>query len=233
MTSGRMREKSRTSGAAPRVFVVAMPCEAACVTAHLQDCRVQTLFGRTVAEGYLDGRPTAVVTAGVGKTNAAAAAQLALAHYSPPLLYNIGVAGGLLPTMQIGEIYPVAQAVEYDFDLSEINGTEPGTLNEYRTPYLELSVDPQDRPQAATLATGDHFTDNPAEHAFLGRFHAGLRDMEGAAIVHVCQTAGVACRMWKCVSDVAGRPEMTRQYKENRDRCLEILTDAVPGLHYV
>lgn len=220
-------------GAGPRVFVVAMPCEAACVTAHLRDGRVRTLFGRTVAEGYLDGCFTAVVTAGVGKTNAAAAAQLALSRYNPPFLHNIGVAGGLLPAMDVGEIYPVGRAVEYDFDLSEINGTEPGTLNEQATPYLELSVAPRDLPRAVTLATGDHFTDNAAEHAFLRRFHAGLRDMEGAAIAHVCQTAGVACRLWKCVSDVAGRPEMTRQYKENLDRCLEILTDAVPRLHYV
>ncbi len=214
------------------VFVVAMAKESAAIAAHLAEKTERTLFGRRILEGTLNGRPTAVIIAGIGKVNAAAATQLALSLYAPRRILNIGVAGGLLSSQKVGEIYPVARAVEYDFDLAAVNGTVPGVLDEYTSPYLPLSVSAAESSRALTLVTGDHFTDDEAEHAFLRRFNAGLRDMEGAAIAHVCAAAGVECRAWKCVSDVAGAPEMTRQYKENLAFCLDKLTKEVPNLAF-
>lgn len=212
------------------VFVVAMAKEAVPLAGHLECVMEKAVWGRRVIEGVLKGIPVAAIISGIGKVNAAAATQLALSLYAPKRILNLGVAGGLLPNMKVGEIYPVARAVEYDFDLTEVNGTSPGVLDEFASPYLELSVAPKDMPRAVTLVSGDHFTNDAAEHAFLTRFQAGLRDMEGAAIAHVCATAGVECRAWKCVSDVAGAPEMTRQYKENLALCLDKLTEAIPSL---
>lgn len=214
------------------VFVVAMAKELAALTRHLENATEKVIWGRRIVEGRLNGVPVAAIISGIGKVNAAAATQLALSLYAPKRILNFGVAGGLLPSMKVGEIYPVARAVEYDFDLSEVNGTSPGVLDEYTTPYLALSVAATDVPRAVTLVSGDHFTNDAAEHAFLTRFQAGLRDMEGAAIAHVCATAGVECRAWKCVSDVAGAPEMTRQYKENLALCLDKLTDTLPSLEF-
>ena len=61
-----------------KVFVVAMDNEAAAVTAHFEGVSEETVFSRRVIRGTLDGEPTALVVAGIGKSNAAAAAQLAL-----------------------------------------------------------------------------------------------------------------------------------------------------------
>lgn len=49
--------------------------------------------------------------------------------------------------------------------------------------------------------------------------------MEGAAIAHVCETAGVPCRALKCVTNVLGAGA-TGQFAENLKRCLVLLTDA-------
>ena len=215
------------------VFVVAMPKEGAAVCAHLSGCQERTVFGRHIVEGAWGPRQVAVVISGIGKSNAAAATQLALSLYRPRRILNIGVAGGFVSTMEIGEVYPVSRAVEYDFDLSQVNGTSRGTFDEYETPYLELSVAQSDLPRALTLATGDHFTNASQEEELLRTFQAGLRDMEGAAIAHVCAVAGVECRVWKCVSDVVGKDmQMTRQYAENLTFCLDRLTLALSSLEF-
>ena len=109
-----------------KVFVIAMDNEAAAVTAHFEGVSEETVFSRRVIRGTLDGEPTAIVVAGIGKSNAAAAAQLALCLFNPEVLLNVGVAGALHAPMKVAEIYRVRAAVQYDFDLAQLNGTEVG-----------------------------------------------------------------------------------------------------------
>ena len=125
--------------------------------------------------------------------------------------------------MKIGDLYEVDRAVQYDFDLAQLNGTEIGVLNERTSPYIPMRT--TGRYPAKTLATGDHFNDNTADLPLLKHLGVGLRDMEGAAIAHVCETAGVPCRALKCVTNVLGSGA-TGQFAENLKRCLALLTDA-------
>ncbi len=215
-------------------FVVAMDCEAECVIRHLADATESRHFGRRVVVGKLNGTDdAAVVVSGVGKSNAAAATQLALSLFNPPRIVNLGVAGGLRPSMAVGEIYAVESAVEYDFDLATLNGTAVGTLNERRSPYIPLVVGNGNRLPTAILGSGDRFTDDGADIPILTRLGVALRDMEGAAIAHVCETAGVPCLSWKCVSDVHGGKPMTGQYKENLALCLARLADFAASAPFV
>ncbi len=212
-----------------KVFVIAMDNEAAAVTAHFADVAEETVFGRRVIRGTLGGEPTAVVVSGVGKTNAAAAAQLALALFNPRVLLNAGVAGGLRETMKVAEIYRVRAAVQYDFDLAQINGTKVGTLNEYATRELPLDLAGNTAPEAL-LATGDRFNDSEVDFRFLvDDVQADLRDMEGAAIAHVARRARVPCRSLKSVSDVHGSGSTTDQYLANLKVALASLSSAIPN----
>lgn len=208
-------------------FVIAMDCEAECVIRHMTDASESRHFGRRVVVGKLCGQDAAVVVSGVGKSNAAAAAQVALSLFSLSRIINIGVSGGLRSSMSVGEIYAVESAVEYDFDLATLNGTEVGTLNERNSPYIPLSVADGNRLPTAILGTGDRFSDDDTDIPLLTRLGIGLRDMEGAAIAHVCETAGIPCLSWKCVSDVHCKASMTGQYKENLALCLTHLSDFV------
>ena len=79
-----------------RAFVIAMENEAAVVRPFLKD-------------------GDRLYVAGVGKVNAAAAAQKAIDAGADEII-NCGVAGGLDPAMEVGEAYEISQAVEYDFD---------------------------------------------------------------------------------------------------------------------
>lgn len=205
-----------------KVFVIAMNNEAECVVSNLENAVESTLFGRRVVRGTLNGEDAFVVVSGVGKSNAAAAAQLAIQETGTKRIFNLGVSGGLDPAMKVGEIYEVADAVQYDFDLVQINGTEMGTLNERDTPFIPCKA--EGRFEAKTLGTGDRFNDSADDSALLKRLGASLRDMEGAAIAHVCETAGVEFVSYKCISDVEGSGSMPEQYMENLKKCLEILT---------
>lgn len=195
-----------------RAFVIAMPCEADCVRPFLS-------------------APDRLLVCGIGKVNAGATAMKAICEGADEV-WNVGVCGGFGETA-VGRVYGVEKAVEYDFDLARLNGTSVGTLDEYDSPYLELSrpADLAARLAALpffggwrTLATGDHFNDSESDYGLIvDDLGATLRDMEGAAIAHVCRKAGVPCVSLKCVTNVAGAGSMTGQYAENRARCLEIL----------
>lgn len=205
-----------------KVFVIAMNNEAECIVSNLENAVESTLFGRRIVRGTLNGEDALVVVSGVGKSNAAAAAQLAIQETGTKRIFNLGVSGGLDPAMKVGEIYEVADAVQYDFDLVQINGTEMGTLNERDTPFIPCKA--EGRFAAKTLGTGDRFNDNADDSALLKKLGASLRDMEGAAIAHVCETAGVEFVSYKCISDVEGSGSMPEQYMENLKKCLEVLT---------
>lgn len=165
-----------------------------------------------------------LLVCGVGKVNAAAAAQRAIDAGATEVL-NAGLCGGFGDGVELGGVYEVADAVEYDFDLARLNGTARGVLNERTSPYIPLAT--VGRFAAKRLATGDRFTDDESDHSYLAvELKAELRDMEGGAIAHVCERAGVRCRALKCVSDVAGRGGMVGQYFDHRKECLECLRRA-------
>jgi len=196
-----------------RAFVIAMACEADTVRPFLR------------ADDLL-------IVSGIGKVNAAAATQRAICEGANEI-WNVGVCGGFGADVEVGDLFGIDRAVEYDFDLAQVNHTAIGVLDEYDTPYLPLVTDgsyanvPSFRGYR-TLATGDHFNDSESDYALITQtLGASLRDMEGAAIAHVCRSNDIPCRAFKCVTNVAGRNSMTGQYAIHRENCLEILKQAM------
>lgn len=210
-------------------FVIAMDNEAGAVISHMTEVSERLLWGRRVVNGKFNGNDVVVVVSGVGKSNAAASAQLALGIDGVTALVNVGVAGGLDGSMSVGDVYEVNSAVQYDFDLAEINSVEVGTLNEYKSRYLPVCE--AGLFAKKTLGTGDRFNDSKADFAFLtGDVKASLRDMEGAAIVHVALRASIPVYVFKSVSDVAGSGSTIEQYLSNLKTALHSLNAAMPDI---
>lgn len=211
-----------------KVCVTAMDCEAETVIRNLSAVREERLFGRRVVFGSIGGEETAVVIAGVGKSNAAAGTQLAVGSLAADVIINVGVAGGLDPNLSVGAVYRASKAVEYDFDLSKVNGTSVGTPNECDTPFFELAA-AGDWP-VAVVATGDRFTDDENDFDFLrSTFGASVRDMELGAVAHAAFHAGIPVFSFKAITNVVGQGAMTAQYRENLPRCLDVLAREVPS----
>ncbi len=161
---------------------------------------------------------------GVGKVNAAAATQKAIDAGAEEIV-NCGVAGGLDLEMNVGDVCEISQAVEYDFDLTILNGTKLGTHNERDTPYFDCAT--SGKFPARILASGDRFTNDEKDVLDPISLGATVKDMEGAAIAHVCELNRIPCRMLKCISDVHGKGDMTGQYKDNLAKALGCLRDAL------
>lgn len=207
-----------------KAYVVAMDNEAESLISNMADRKERTMYGRRVVEGMLGREKIAVVVSGVGKVNAAAGAQIALGDFGADEILNFGVAGGLLPSMKPGDFYEIDSAVQYDFDLVQLNGGLPGTLNERKDPYIPCATTGEF--PAVRLASGDRFNDSASDHELItGTLGCGVRDMEGAAIAQVCERAGKTFRSLKCVSDVYGSGSTTAQFLENLAKCLAMLKD--------
>lgn len=187
-----------------RGIVVAMECEAQAVRPHLQD-------------------GDRLYISGIGKVNAAAATQKAILEGADEII-NIGVAGGFESEVEIFGVYEIARAVEYDFDLSEVNGTSKGVHDERDTPYFALHTKGVFPPK--TLGTGDKFGDGEDDLPLLKSLGVGVRDMEGAAIAHVCEKSAIRLRSLKCITNIVGRGS-TGSYAENLKRALECLRNAL------
>lgn len=191
-----------------RAFIVAMECEAEAIRPALRD-------------------GDRIYVCGIGKVNAAMAARQAVCE-GAELLLNAGVCGGFGADVDVGGVYEVRAAVEYDFDLAAVNGTRVGQLDECDTPFLPAAtfgVHP-----AKILATGDHFNDSEHDYALIcDELGAELRDMEGAAVAHVACRCGVKFAALKAVTNVAGQGSMTGQYRRHRAAVLARLSAALPA----
>ncbi len=195
--------------------VIAMDREADLLLDQMEIENIRTMYGKTLHIGKAFGREIALVTCGVGKVNAAAGACAAIAAGADVVL-NFGAAGGLKPdTTEMCGLYLIGKAVQYDFDLHEINGGQVGTLDGETENFLPLYCPAGlDFPRRA-LGTGDRFDDSPADHALLLGLGCDIRDMEGAAIAQVCKYAGVPFVSVKAISDVYGSGSTAEQFRKN------------------
>ncbi|MDE6356482.1 MAG: 5'-methylthioadenosine/S-adenosylhomocysteine nucleosidase [Clostridia bacterium] len=203
-------------------FVIAMDKEAQPVIAAMKDVKEQKICGKRVICGALYGKEAAIVVCGVGKVNAACGAQLAIDKLNATEIINLGVAGGLDSGLSVGEIYEISAAVQYDFDLTQLNGTQIGTLDECKENYLPLDI--CGVYPAKRLATGDRFNDSKADFKLLTEvLKADIRDMECGAVAQVCMHAKIPCRSFKIISDLAGSGSTTEQYLNNLSLCFKTL----------
>ncbi|MCD8307234.1 MAG: 5'-methylthioadenosine/S-adenosylhomocysteine nucleosidase [Clostridia bacterium] len=205
-----------------KCFVIAMECEAVPVIEAMENIsRDENLSGFRLVKGTICGEELYVLVSGIGKVNAGRAAQYAISVLGAGTIINIGVAGGLKPSMHVAEVYGVSGTVQYDFDLVQINHTPMGTLNECEEPLLPL--DTIQLYPLEIVGTGDRFNDDPKDFLLLTKtLGAGIRDMELAAIKQVCMHCGVPCYSFKVISDVAGGQESTPdQYIKNQALCFE------------
>jgi len=161
-----------------------------------------------------------VCTGGVGKVNAAMAAQILCRRYGVDLIVNAGVAGCLtdLPT---GTLVLASEFVQHDVDTSAV-GDPVGlvsTVNQTVFPTWEAE---RCRELLASLgieavtgrvATGDWFAVRGERAAWIrDTFHPLLTEMEGGAIAQVCLRNGVGFTALKSVSDHLFSERQTEEY---------------------
>ncbi len=210
--------------------VIAMQSEADILLDEMQVERSLTVSGKKIHVGRAYGKNVALCVCGVGKVNAALGAQLLISKFDAEKLLNFGVSGGLNASTELCNVYQIAETVQFDFDLVQLNGTKIGTLNEYEENYLALNLLPLSI-EKRKLATADRFNDSHDDYELLTKeLYADIRDMEGGAIVQAAYAAELPVYSIKAISDVAGSGSTTEQYLRNKDKALANLKAKLPEI---
>lgn len=210
-------------------IVIAMQSEADILLDQMQIVRSLTVSGKEIHVGKAFCKDVALCVCGVGKVNAALGTQLLVSKFDAEKILNLGVAGGLNASTKLCQVYQIAAATQFDFDLADLNGTKIGTLNEYEEPYLPLNTFPENTFEKKRLGTADRFNDSKDDYKLLTQeLAADIRDMEGAAIVQAAFAAQLPVYSVKAISDVAGSGNTTEQFLINKDKALQNLKAALP-----
>lgn len=210
--------------------VIAMQSEADILLDEMKILRSLGVSGKKVHVGTAFGKEIALCVCGVGKVNAALGTQLLVSKFDAEKILNFGVAGGLNKGTKLCGVYQIEAAVQFDFDLTQLNGTKMGTLDEYEENYLALNL--FNAPfEKKKLGTSDRFNDSPADYKLLTEeLDADIRDMEGGAIVQAAYAAELPVYCVKAISDVAGSGSTTEQFLVNKDKALQNLKAALPAI---
>ncbi len=208
---------------------------------QIQNRRVHA--GSIYHEGILAGLPVVVVRCGVGKVNAAMAAQILCDCYAVTHLVNTGVAGSLNAALDIGDLVVSTDAVYHDFDCSIFGYAPcqvPGTDDAAFSADAELTALALSAANAVTgghcrmgrIASGDQFiSDSGQKERIIRLTHADCTEMEGAAIAHTACRNGVPFVILRAISDKADNtangdyPAFERQAAHNCAAVTRILAE--------
>lgn len=196
----------------------------------LKNKKVVLIKGIRFMTGKLRNKNVVIALTGVGKVNAAMTTTLILSRWQPQKLIFTGIAGGLNPNLQPGDLVIAKATAQHDYGF--IKNTE--FLSEPTRNALDYSLNPfffkadsillqtaqrvannvpyqstntkNRKPVVLTgvIVTGDVFVNSAEKSAqFIKTFGADATEMEGAAVAQVCYHFKTPCLVIRSISDNA------------------------------
>ncbi|MDQ0014732.1 adenosylhomocysteine nucleosidase [Variovorax boronicumulans] len=219
--------------AAPIAIVAAMHEELKALLALMPDEQRVRIAGRDFWVGHLHGQPVVAVLSRIGKVAAAVTAAVLLERFGVRAIVFSGVAGGLAPGVNVGDVVVATALLQHDMDASPL-------FPKYEVPLMGISRFTTDAAISDALATvaeetlrdpvalvgqaavdefglrspkvhrgllvsGDRFVSTAAESQALRRSlpDALAVEMEGASVAQVCHDYGVPFAAMRTISDRA------------------------------
>ena len=193
-------------------IIGAMSVETEGLIAEMTDKKTHTVSGVIYTEGKLCGRDVVVATCGVGKVFAAICAEAMILSFGVSALLNTGVAGGLSPMLEVGDVVVADEVVQHDMNttalgdpqglLSGINVVKIKTDEHLLKALCEATAALDYNGIVGTVASGDLFVAKEKTKARLvADFDAVACEMEGAAIGHVAYVNQIPFAVLRAISD--------------------------------
>lgn len=187
----------------------AMPDEIAQLYALLTDKREETCAGVTFYSGSLSGRGVVLCCAGMGKVNAAAAAQLLVTKFNAGTIVFSGIAGNMTDRIGVGDVVIGETLLYHDAQRRMIAESYPH-LQEFRAQPALVRAAEQACAEAGVpyivgrIATGDDFVgDSETKRRIAAQCQPDCVEMEGAAVAHVACKNDVPFLVLRTMSDNA------------------------------
>ena len=202
----------------------AMEVELEYISSDMQVEAVDTIGESVYRLGKISGIQCVMAHGGVGKVDAAHAAQILIMHYGVEALVFTGVAGGIDPDLGIGDIVISEDVVHHDYGQILPNQFIPFdtmgypadsilvVLAQRASANVKLETIPESiRGERATpsvtlgrVATGDQFISSEEKRLWIEKtFNADCVEMEGAAVAQICTIHGIPFVIIRSLSDLA------------------------------
>lgn len=201
-------------------IISAMEKERRLILPLIQEKEEIEKLGIKVWKGRLLNHEVVIAKCGIGKVNAAINSYKIIKSFSPDLLINTGVAGGVSNRTRIGDLL-VADYVAYH-DVWCGPGTDIGVADgmdvfmKCDDQIIEISHKLFDgnRLQVGLICSGDRFISQKEEtQEIIKNFPDALAvDMESAAIAHVCCMEGIKFNIIRVISDTPGEGDNIEDY---------------------
>ncbi|HYF41255.1 MAG TPA: 5'-methylthioadenosine/adenosylhomocysteine nucleosidase [Ramlibacter sp.] len=197
-------------------IVSAMHQELAAVLALMPDERKQLAAGREFWVGHLHGHEVVAVLSRIGKVAAATTATALIERFAVDRMVFTGVAGGLAPGIERGDVVVADSFLQHDLDASPIfprhevplygksRFATDAALSEQLAQAVRRAL-PGAHLHRGLVVSGDRFVSTSQESRALQQAvpQALAVEMEGAAIAQVCHDYGVAYAAVRTISDRA------------------------------
>jgi adenosylhomocysteine nucleosidase len=192
--------------------------------ATLADARSEDAAHTVFDSGTIDGHDVVLAGSGMGKVNAALVTTLLADRFGCRAVVFSGVAGGLDPTLSIGDVVVADRVIQHDAGVLENERVRP-----YQPGYAPI-INPTDRlgylvdPELlarvrqrlegmsipgqivyGTVLSGDQYLNCGITRDRLQRELGGQAiEMEGGAVAQVCEAFGIPWLVIRALSDLAG-----------------------------
>lgn len=184
----------------------------------LENKAVEEKLMRSFVTGEYAGVTVVAVVGGVGKVNGAITAQELIQEFGVERLIFTGLAGGLDPTVKIGDVVIGAEILHHDLDMKIMENDQfPGMPTDFfpgDPEMMELCRGLGDNLRFGRIVTGETFITAKERDGIIQRFHPQCVDMESAAVAQVCWFFQVPLLVIRALSDNADE-EVEGAYTEN------------------
>ena len=198
------------------------------------------IYELTFIEGLISDKECVIVEGGVGKVNAARTAQILIDNFKIDYLLNVGVAGGIDESLNVGDIVIGQRLVQHDFDITAFDNKKGyiPNIGDYINADEELvnlankviKNTENTHVKTGTIASGDIFiTDQNISKEINKEFDALCVEMEGASIAQVAKLCNIPFLILRSISDVPNNNNKVT-YEEFLEESTKIIAKVVNNL---
>ncbi len=181
--------------------------------AHFKDVNVVEYANNKFYEVSYNGLEIVIAYSKIGKVFASLTASTMIEKFGCDTLLFSGVAGGINPKLQIGDLIIADKLCQHDLDITAFghpHGFVPGgkvfveTTKELRDMAIKVANENNLKVIEGTIATGDQFVHSNERKQFIeNTFNADALEMEGASVAVVCDALNVPFFILRAISDTA------------------------------
>jgi len=191
----------------------AMPEEIAPILKIVGEYTRTEYAGNSYYEANYKGSALVIAYSKIGKVFSTLTAATMIEHFGCQKLLFSGVAGGINPSLKIGDLIVATQLSQHDLDITAFGhpmGFVPGGSvfveadRELIALSKEVACELGKTVQEGTIATGDQFVhDAKIKENIVKHFNADALEMEGGSVAVVCNALNVPFFILRAISDTA------------------------------